>query len=92
MTKLENITATGLVQAGAGFLRSVTLVAAGAPVTLDLRDDAAGAGAVIMSLGAPLGVSTVWVTGDRQGVGITSGIHATLGGAGVSATFEYEMP
>jgi hypothetical protein len=63
----------------------VTLVAAGAPVTLDVRDDVAGAGSVIMSLSAPLGVTTVWSTGDRQGVGITSAIHATLAGAGVSA-------
>lgn len=91
MTKLKKITATGVVQTGAGFLRSVTLVAAGAPVTLDLRDDALGASGVIMSLGAPLGATTVWVTGDRQGVAIVSAIHATLGGAGVSATFEFEM-
>lgn len=87
---LAKVTATGdVAAAGSGgnarALYSVVLSPAAAVAALDLRDGSGGS--VIATLQAAAnGGSVVWRLG---GVPFASAIHATLSGAGASATFEY---
>jgi hypothetical protein len=97
MSTLVKVAATGNVTPAArGQLRSVILTPAAAIATLDIRLDGSG-GTVVASLqAAASGNSVVWAAAPRQagvagaGVPFPGPVHATLAGAGASATFEYD--
>jgi hypothetical protein len=84
---LAKVAATGNVVSGR-YLQSVILSPAAAVASLDVRLDGAG-GAVVMTLQAAAnGSAVVWQAAGLPGVGCAQ-LHATLAGAGASATFEY---
>lgn len=86
MANLKQLTATGNVTTLKSRLHSVSLTAAAAAATLELRD---GTGtAVRLSLSAPIATTVTWTAGS-DGVYSATAIHATLGGAGAVASFEY---
>lgn len=88
-SRLVKVAATGNVRTGSVKLRSVVLTPAAALSTLDVRDGSGGN--VIMSLqAAASGASVPWMSGDEDGVVFGTAVHATLVGAGASATFEIE--
>jgi hypothetical protein len=88
MSTLAKVTATGNVGTGSKYLQSIVLSPAAAVATLDVRLDGSG-GAVVLTLQAAAnGASVVWQATDRPGVGAAQP-HATLAGAGASASFEY---
>ncbi len=88
MSSLNKVTASGNVGTGSRYLQSIVLSPAAAVATLDVRLDGA-AGAVVLTLQAAAnGSSVVWQATDKPGVG-ASQPHATLTGAGASASFEY---
>lgn len=90
-TKLVRVAATGTVVTGKCWLKGILLMGGSAASTVEVRDNTAGSGTVIASLAAVIGSSESWETGDSEGVWITTGIHATLTGAGAAATFEVEV-
>jgi len=91
-TRLKRVTATGAVHTGKAWLKSVMLTPAAAVAMLDVRDDTSGATTILLSVqSAVSGNSAGWTSGDTEGVWMTTGIHATLTGAGATATFEYEV-
>ena len=90
-TKLARATATGDVETGKGYLKSVTVTPAAAVATVDVRL-ASSAGAIVLSLQAAAnGASVTWVSADSEAVYFAGALHATLAGAGASASFEYEL-
>ena len=94
MSVLKKVAATGdVAAAGAGGnprqLYSAILSPAAAVATLDVRDSSGGT--VLATLQAAAnGAAVVWQAGSRSGVSFASSIHATLTGAGASASFEYD--
>ncbi|HEY3035415.1 MAG TPA: hypothetical protein VGJ54_12280 [Streptosporangiaceae bacterium] len=89
MSTLKKVTATGNVLTGSCYLRSVIFQPGTAASTLDLRLDGA-AGTVVLSMaGAANGPPVPWSATGSPGVGAAQ-LHATLAGAGASASFEYD--
>jgi hypothetical protein len=91
-TRLERAAATGLIQAGPLYLKSVVLTPAAALSTASLQDSAAGGGTDVISLqAAASGSSAVWTAGDPDGVFFGTGLYLTLSGAGAAVSVEYEQ-
>jgi hypothetical protein len=90
---LKRVTATGDVATGARTLYGVALTPAAALATLDVRDSSGGT--VVLSLQAAAnGSSVIWQAsnqrrGELAGILVGSSLHATISGAGASASFEY---
>lgn len=84
---LEQVSATGDVEAGPVYLHSVVLAGGSAASTVDVRDGSGNA--VKLTLKAAIGESATWTAGDAQGVLFSSAVHATLAGTGAVASFEY---
>lgn len=90
-TRLEKIAATGLIEAGPLFLKSMVLTPAAAVATALLQDTAAGSGTDVISLQAAAnGNSAAWQSADKDGVYFAAGLYLTLGGAGAAVSVEYE--
>lgn len=90
-TKLVQVSATGDVHAGSGYLKSVTLTPAAALSTVAVRLNGAG-GAVVKTMQvAASGASVVWASPDAEGVLYPGALHATVTGAGVLVDFEIEV-
>jgi hypothetical protein len=91
-TRLERASATGLIQAGPLYLKSVVLTPAAAAATASLQDTAAGGGTDVLSLAAAAsGNGALWVSGDPDGVYFGAGLYLTLSGAGALVSVEYEQ-
>lgn len=91
-TRLKRVTGTGVVHTGKCWLKSIILTPAAAVSTLVVDDSTDGSATDLLSMQAAAnGNSADWSSGDQEGVWFTTGIHATLGGAGAAATFEYEV-
>lgn len=88
---MKRISATGLVQAGPAWLKSVNLQAAAANATLLIQDTTAGGGTDIFGSATLANDSRAWASGDSQGVYFANGIYATLSGASATAAIEYEV-
>ncbi len=88
---LKRVTATGLVQAGPCWLKSVTLQGGSANSTVLVQDSSAGGGTDVLGLAAVIGASSGWTCGDEEGVWFKTGVYATLAGAGAAASFEIEV-
>lgn len=84
---LKQVTATGDVVAGSSRLLSVVVAGAAVTGTVDVRDGAGGA--LRLTLKAVAGAATSWTASDGDGVLFSSAIHATMTGAGATASFEY---
>jgi hypothetical protein len=87
------LSATGTAVAGPVYLQSITFSSTDGAVSgagkLEIRD---GAGTtVLMTLRVLQDTSVTWESGTLDGVKFTTGIHATISGAGpgVFATFQY---
>ena len=90
-TKLKQISATGDVETGKGYLKSVTLTPAAALSTVAVRLNGAS-GTVVKTLqAAASGASVVWISSDHEGVYFQGALHGTLSGASALADFEYEL-
>lgn len=88
-SRLKQVAATGQVEAGPAYLKSVTLTPAAAVATLVVDNSTDGAGTDLIKLQAPAsGQSVRWASADGQGVLFTTAIYATLTGAGAVASFE----
>jgi hypothetical protein len=91
-TRLKRATATGLIQAGGLYLKSVVLTPAAALSTAKLQDSAAGGGTDVISLqAAASGASAIWSAGDNDGVYFGAGLYLTLSGASAEVTVEFEQ-
>jgi hypothetical protein len=86
MATLKKISATGDVYTVHRVLRSVILSPAAAAATLDVRLDGSGGTVVATLQAAANGNAVIWQA-SNEGV-LASGLHATLAGAGASASFE----
>jgi hypothetical protein len=91
MSRLERATATGLIQAGPLYLKSVVLQGGSANSTALLQDTAAGGGADLLGLAALANSSEGWQSGAPRGVYFRTGLYLTLSGTGASVTVEYEQ-
>lgn len=89
-TRLEQVSATGKVQDGSLWLKSVVLAGGSAAATLLIQDTTDGSGTDVLKLAAATGDSAVWQSPDSEGVYFANAIYATLSGAGAVASFEYE--
>lgn len=89
-SKLVQVSATGNVNASSGYLKSVVLEAGTAAADLDVRLDGSG-GTIVLSLAALAEDSRAWQSGDPDGVYFPGALHATLAGAGATASFEVEQ-
>jgi len=90
-SRLERASATGLIQAGPLWLKSVALQGGSANSTALLQDSSAGGGTDVLGLAAVIGSSAVWTSGDKLGVYFKTGLYLTLAGAGAALTVEYEQ-
>lgn len=91
MSRLERVTATGLIQAGPLWLKSVILQGGSANSTALLQDTSAGGGTDVLGLAAVIGTSEVWQAKAHEGVYFKTGLYLTLAGAAAAVTVEYEQ-
>jgi hypothetical protein len=84
-SRIEQVDATGDVTTTATYLRAVTLTAAAAAATLELRSGGSG-GDVRLTLS--VAAETTLVVPDLHDA-VFSGLHATLTGADAVATIVY---
>lgn len=89
-SNLFRVTATGTAFTGDGYLKSVVLEGGSANSTVQVRDNTAGTGTVILSMAAVISSTALWTSGDRKGVYVGTGVHVTLAGAGATCTVEVE--
>lgn len=90
-TRLEKVSATGLIEAGPLYLKSFVVTPAAAVATGSLQDTAAGGGTDLITVqAAASGSSVAWTSGNDDGVYFGAGLYLTLSGAGASAAVEYE--
>jgi len=90
-SQMDRLTATGDVGTAlkSTYLKSVVFSAPGA-CTLDLRRGGSG-GAIFMTVALGAAGNFSWTSGDdKEGVGCSAGLHATLSAAG-NAAIEYSQ-
>lgn len=89
-SRLVRVTATGNVDGtNPGYLKSVHLEGGTAVSDCDVRLDGSG-GTIVLSLACALEEADDWRSADPDGVYYEGPLHATLAGAGASASFEIE--
>lgn len=90
-TKLVKVAASGKIADPGVWMKSVVLAAGSAAGSVVIDDSVDGSGTEVLKLTAAADdVGEVWVSGDPQGVRMTNGIYATLAGAGVEVSVEFE--
>ena len=85
VTGLKELSTSGAVKATPGHVYSVTLTAAAAAATLQIRNGGSG-GTIVKTIKAPIGETC---SCELHGALFAQGIYGTLSGTGALASFEY---
>lgn len=87
-TRLAQITATGTVYNGKGYLKSLILAGGSDAATAAIKDGSGGG--AIATLKAAAGTTATWSAGDPVGVFFGTTIYATLTGTSPTLTGEFD--
>lgn len=87
MSNVVEVSATGDVTTHAGVLKSVTLSAGADAATVVIRDGSGGN--ILLTLKSAILSTVSWRSGDKSGVFVSSGIHATITGTSPAIDVEH---
>ncbi len=90
-SRLIRVTGTGAAYSGKCILKSVALQGGSANSTALVQDTTPDGGTNVLGLATVIGSSSVWTSGDYDGVPFTAGMYVPLAGACASCSVEVEV-